>query len=220
MSQEPRSRVADPILPRLDPDEAGYLGDELKSLRELVSRGDTLAIAGGSVMAWWGLVLATASVIEVLMAAGSLPASLPVNWGIVLMGLLGSLVIWRGSRKRYFFNSWRTQAISTIWLFAGISIFVFMLGSRWTHVSEPHIQMAFLAIVFGLVLAVVATSSRHTWLLAAAGCWLLTACIMFVLDSHIARFAVMSVAYAGFLMAPGLFLLRTERRAQPKEERA
>lgn len=204
------------LLPRLDPEEAGYLGEELESLRELVSRGDTLATAGGSVMAWWGLVLAGIHILKALMAADWLPAGLPIGWGGAIIGVFGALLISRFGRGGYAFQSWRNQAISTTWVFAGIGIFVFLLGSQWTRVSEPHITMAFLAIVFSLVLAVMATSSSQSWLLGMAGGWMLTACAMFVLDSPIDRYVIMTASTVCFMTAPGLVLLRAEWRAQPK----
>ena len=205
------------ILPRLDPEEAGYLGEELHTLRELVSRGDTLAIAGGAIMAWWGVVLAIANALKALIAANLLPATnLPIGWGAVILGCMGALIISHLSQRRYFFRSWRSQSISTTWVFAGIGISVFLLGSQWTRVSEPHITMAFLAIVFSLVLAVMATSSSQSWLLGIAGGWMLTACAMFVLDSPIDRYVIMAVSTVCFMTAPGLVLLRAEWRAQPK----
>ena len=205
-----------PLLPRLDPEEAGDLGEELESLRALVSRGDALATAGGSVMAWWGVVLAVTHILKALMAADWLPAGLPIGWGAAIIGVPGALLISHFGRGGYSFRSWRNQAISTTWVFAGIGIFVFLLGSQWTRVSEPHITMAFLAIVFSLVLAVMATSSSQSWLLGMAGGWMLTAGAMFVLDSPIDRYIVMAAATVCFMTAPGLVLLRAERRAQPK----
>ncbi len=205
-----------PLLPRLDPDEAGYLGEELESLRELVSRGDTLATAGGSVMAWWGVVLALTHVIKALMAADWLPVGLPVGWIAAIIGVPGALLISRYGRGGYSFRSWRNQAISTTWVFAGIGIAAFLLGSQWTRVAEPHIVMAFLAIIFSLVLAVMATSSSQSWLLGVAGGWMLTACTMFVLDNPIDRYLAMAAATVCFMTAPGLILLRAEWRAQPK----
>jgi|GEM_PF-991577 len=214
-ADRPASRYGS-ILPRLDPEEAGYLGEELHSLRELVSRGDALATAGGSVMAWWGIVLAVTHILKALMAAGWLSANLPVGWGAAIIGVTGALLISHFGRGGYSFRSWRNQSISTAWGFAGIGIFVFLLGSQWTRVSEPHITMAFLAIVFSLVLAVMATSSSQSWLLGMAGGWMLTAGAMFVLDSPIDRYIVMAVATVCFMTVPGLVLLRAERRAQPK----
>ena len=210
-------RQTQSILPRLDPEEAGYLGEELHSLRELVSRGDTLAIAGGAIMAWWGVVLAIINALKALIAADLLPATpLPIGWCAVIVGCAGAFLISHFSQRRYFFRSWRSQSISTTWVFAGIGISVFLLGSQWTRVSEPHITMAFLAIVFSLVLAVMATSSSQSWLLGIAGGWMLTACAMFVLDSPIDRYVIMAVSTVCFMTAPGLVLLRAEWRAQPK----
>ena len=210
------SETGKPLLPRLDPEEAGYLGEELHTLRELVSRGDALATAGGSVMAWWGVVLAITYMVKALMAADWLPAGLPIGWGAALIGVPGALLISRFGRGGYAFRSWRNQAISTTWVFAGIGIAVFLLGSQWTRVAEPHIVMAFLAIIFSLVLAVMATSSSQSWLLGVAGGWMLTACAMFMLDSAIDRYLAMAAATVCFMTAPGLVLLRAERRAQPK----
>jgi hypothetical protein len=210
--------VGQSILPRLDPEEAGYLGEELESLRELVSRGDTLATAGGSVMAWWGLVLAVTHILKALMAAGFMPADVPVGWGAAIIGVPVALFISHMGRGSYSFHSWRNQAISTTWVFAGIGIAVFLLGSQWTRVAEPHIVMAFLAIVFSLVLAVMATSSSQSWLLGVAGGWMLTACAMFVLNAAIDRYLVMAAATVCFMTAPGLILLRAEWRAQPKTQ--
>lgn len=204
------------ILPRLAPEEAGYLGEELESLRELVSRGDTLATAGGSVMAWWGLVLAVTHILKALMAADLIMPGLPVGWGAAIIGMPGALLISYLGQGSYSFRSWRSQAISTTWVFAGIGIAVFLLGSQWTRVAEPHIVMAFLAIIFSLVLAVMATSSSQSWLLGVAGGWMLAACAMFVLDSAIDRYLVMAAATVCFMTAPGLILLRAEWRAQPK----
>ena len=73
-----------------------------------------------------------------------------------------------------------------------------------------------LAIIFSLVLAVMATSSSQSWLLGVAGGWMLTACAMFVLDSPIDRYVIMTASTVCFMTAPGLVLLRAERRAQPK----
>ena len=210
------SETGKPLLPRLDPEEAGYLGEELHTLRELVSRGDALATAGGSVMAWWGVVLAITYMVKALMAADWLPAGLPIGWGAALIGVPGALLISRFGRGGYAFRSWRNQAISTTWVFAGIGIAVFLLGSQWKRVAEPHIVMAFLAIIFSLVLAVMATSSSQSWLLGVAGGWMLTACAMFMLDSAIDRYLAMAAATVCFMTAPGLVLLRAERRAQPK----
>jgi len=211
-----KSETSKPLLPRLDPEEAGYLGEELETLRELVSRGDALATAGGSVMAWWGVVLAVTYILKAFMAADWLPVGLPVGWGAAIIGVPGAFLISRFGRGGYSFRSWRNQAISTTWVFAGIGIFVFLLGSQWTRVSEPHITMAFLAIVFSLVLAVMATSSSQSWLLGMAGGWMLTAGAMFVLDSPIDRYVIMTAATICFMTAPGLVLLRAEWRAQPK----
>jgi hypothetical protein len=209
-------RQTQSLLPRLDPEEAGYLGEELHSLRELVSRGDTLATAGGSVMAWWGVVLAVTHILKALMAAGWLPTDLPVGWGAAIVGVPGALLISHLGRGSYSFRSWRNQAISTTWVFAGIGIAAFLLGSQWTRVAEPHIVMAFLAIIFSLALAVMATSSSQSWLLGVAGGWMLTACTMFVLDGAVDRYLAMAAATICFMTAPGLVLLRAEWRAQPK----
>jgi hypothetical protein len=217
MADERMTPLHDSILPRLDMAEVGYLGDELRQLRELVSRGDTLAISGGSVMAWWGFVLSLAHGLKALMAAHFLPRDLPVNLATFILGYGGALMIIHFSKQRHFFRSWRTQAMSTLWMFAGIGVFVFLVGSEWAHVAEPHITMAFLAIVFSLVLAVMATSSRQPWLLVVAGGWILTACAMFVLNSEVPRFILMASAALLFMVAPGLILMRAEKRAQPKE---
>ena len=208
-------RQINALLPRLDAEEAGYLGEELHSLRELVSRGDALATAGGSVMAWWGVVLAVTHVLKALIVTNVLPA-MPVGWGAVILGVPGALLISHYGARGYSFKSWRNQAISTTWVFAGIGIATFLLGSQWTRVAEPHIVMAFLAIVFSLVLAVMATSSSQSWLLGVAGGWMLTACAMFVLDSAIERYLAMAAATVCFMTVPGLILLRAEWRAQPK----
>lgn len=45
----------DKVLPRLEPDEVGQLGDELAQLRDLILRGDDTALAGGPTMACWSL---------------------------------------------------------------------------------------------------------------------------------------------------------------------
>ncbi|ESQ91145.1 hypothetical protein [Asticcacaulis benevestitus] len=219
MADERITPIHDGILPRLDMAEVGYLGDELRQLRELVSRGDTLAISGGSVMAWWGLVLSLAHVLKALISAHFLPHDLPVNLATFILGYGGALVIVRRGKQRHIFRSWRTQAMSTLWTFAGIGIFVFLVGSEWAHVAEPHITMAFVAIVFSLVLAVMATSSRQPWLLFVAAGWILTACAMFVLNGEVQRYVLMASAALLFMVVPGFLLMRAEKRAQPKEFR-
>ncbi|MGA9659039.1 MAG: hypothetical protein WBQ60_08075 [Asticcacaulis sp.] len=217
MPDERLNYLADPVLPRLDADEAGYISQDLSQLRDLVMRGDHLAVAGGSIMIWWGLVLAITHGLHAAISASWLREDVPVDWLAIIFGACGSLGIWRFSKRRYFFNSWRTQAISTLWLFAGLGIFVFLVGSQLTHVAEPHITMAFMAIVFSLVMAVVATSARQPWLYGVAVAWMMSACAMFMLDHAVSRFILMSVASVLLMAVPGLVLLRAEWRAHPKE---
>ena len=194
--------------------DTARLREEIRELRRLVDRGDSLAIAGGKMCAWWGFVIAVGALADALIAWGRLTPKIPVNGLVLLVGYGGTLVLPRIGARSRFLGTWRTQAISTSWIFAGLGVSAFFLGSNLSGRNDHASVTACIAIIFGIMLAVVATSSRQSGLLVAAVGWMAAGFSMFFLNSEAARMLTFGMAAIVFLFIPGLALARGEKRAQ------
>jgi hypothetical protein len=208
-------RNFDDLLPQLTEDDLALMDGEVSYLRELVGRGEVLAIAGGAVMAWWGLVLAISTPMFVLRYMEFIPAQIPLGILQMLAGYAGSIYIGRIRLKQRMTHSWQSEAISTIWVFAAVAIGVVAIGSMiGGHVSGV-LQISFLCIIFSIVIAAMGASGRRKWLLWPAAGWMASAFIILSCtqeDDVIIRQSVMCVSSLAFMLAPGVFLTMSEKR--------
>lgn len=204
----------DGILPRLQPEEAGYALDEIAGLRHMMQRGDVLVVAGGASMAWWGLCLAANFAWAALAARQG--ATVLALWSLAFVGAgyLGNFAMdfLRGTRTPVL-SSWRTEAISTVWLFAGAGVILITLGHDLTGHGDENGYAAACCVLFAVVLAVMASSGRRPKLFWAAGGWMLAGAAMFVLPDVVLVRAVLSAAFLLGMALPGTLLALSEKDA-------
>ncbi|MEI9905136.1 MAG: hypothetical protein WDN06_15115 [Asticcacaulis sp.] len=206
----PKDDVRDGVLPRLDPDEAGFLGDELESLRDMVRRGDRVAVAGGKLMAWWGLCMAVQFAAYAGVDAG-LYREGPWRFGLIFLvvayaGHFGLLFMARLRRRAPVFKTWRTQAISSAWLFAGLGLVLISIGKDATGHGDLNDQCAFGAILFAIVEAVIAAAGRRGWMFLPAAAWMTMAGASYALRDGVVLQMAFSICCVLFLMIPGFIL--------------
>ncbi len=195
------------LLPSLSPDELRLMGEELRAIS---SRGDDLAIASGEYFILWGLVLAGGAFYNAFEYFGYLPP-FPVALPQAIIGWGGTFIISRVRRNRLFMT-WKTQVISGTWMFAGISILVYVIGCGMTGQSNSMMQTAFLAVVYGMVMSVTATASHYRWLWYPASGWLLTALATFFMPSEATRMLLYGIVATICTVVPGIILAREERK--------
>ena len=203
----------DDILPAITKEDIALMGDELTQLKQLLGGGEALALAGGPILAWWGVVLFLADMYRIGVLVGALPKYTSFSIPELIIGYLGTVIINRLRGKNRLFVSWRTQAISTVWIFAGLGIIIYNIGSKISGHEDAVLENVFLATIFALVTAVMSTSSRKGWLLIPSVGWLGVAIGMFMIGQDMWRFALFGMASLLFICVPGLRLLISERQS-------
>ncbi len=209
--------LTDRVLPRLDPAEAGQLGDELAQLRDMMQRGNRLAIAGGRLMAWWGLCLAVQFAAYAGVDAG-LWREGRVSFGLIFLiaayaGHFALTLYARLRRRTPLFKTWRTQAISSVWLFAGLALILISIGHDMTGHGDLNDQCAFAAILFAIVQAVIASAGARGWMFVPAVAWMIMAGVCYGLKDPVALQIAFAACCAGLLILPGLVLAGREAKA-------
>lgn len=199
------------ILPRLDPAEAGYLRQEIEDLRDMVKRGDPLAVSGGLVMAWWALVVIFGSLAHILQAQGLLGAHLPIAATEVVIGYLGNIVLLLRSLGKPHARSWRNQTLSAMWFVSGVAVFVFVGGCYMAGIYDPRINLAFIAMLYALIMTLTALIGSRPWLILPALGWAIVALAVFRFNGTLFRPALFGGASFFLMLIPGLVLTWQER---------
>ncbi len=204
--------VESSILPRLDPEEAGYLREELEDLRALVSRGDPLTVSGGLVMAWWALVLLIGNLIHVLEVAGFLHTHLPLPATEVVIGYLGNLLFLLRRHKPAHERSWRSRTLAAMWFIGGVAVLVFVGGCYMAGIYDPRLSLAFVAMLYAIIMTLTALIAAKPWMTAPAIGWAAVAFAVFCFNSELFRPALFAGASLFLMLVPGLVLTWQERR--------
>ncbi len=204
----------DDLFPPLSPEDMRLMDEELARLQEIAGRSEALAVAGGAFLIWWGVIMAANAFYYDVRAWGWLPAYAPAALGIlpIVIGGIGSIAIARTKFKHRLWVSWRTQAISLIWMFGTIAIIAYMVGSRMGRVANPVSAVAFMAIIFSLITAVMGASERRQWLLWPAIGWMGCAFVTFFLKDDNLRAALFGVCSLACMLGPGIVLARQDQR--------
>ena len=195
----------DDLLP--SPDELLLMDEDLSRISQLAARGEAAAIMAGPIAAWWGFTLALASLGFILRFYGLLPATLPISPIQFILGYGGTLgfLLFRG--KRIKFNVWQSQAVLTIWIFAGASIFLFNLGCALIHEHNMMLINAVLCLIFAMTMGVMGAANRRRWMLIPAIGWMTVGFAMFFLDDVVIRQTTLGLSSAAFMMVPGLIMM-------------
>lgn len=212
MTDLPRN-IETSILPRLDPEEAGYLREELQDLRNLVSRGDPLTVSGGLVMAWWALVLLVGNLVHVLEVAGFLHTHLPLPATEVVIGYAGNLLFLLRRHKAAHERSWRSRTLAAMWFIGGVAVLVFVGGCYMAGINDPRINLAFVAMLYAIIMTLTALIAAKPWMTAPAIGWAAVAFAVFCFNSELFRPALFAGAAVFLMLVPGLALTWQERRS-------
>ena len=216
-SKEPQD-IANAVLPRLDPEEAAYLGDDLKNLRDLVARGDSLTTVNGPVLLWWGLVLALTLPLRAFLH-GLAPGMLIYELQFAA-DYAGHAALWLWTRSRPYARSWRSRTVSRTWLAAGLGIAAFAWGCSRIGMNDYRVMIGFVAMTCALVVAVMSAAAGHRWILLPAAGWLVTGWYVFRLHDITAAEDLFAGAAVLFMLIPGIALTLQEIRAQPKRSKS
>jgi len=196
----------DDLLPPLTAEELVLMDDDLSKIAELSGRGEVLAISGGPVMVWWGVLMPLTSLAFILRYIDILPSWLPIVPIQTIVGYGGTLTIMWLRGRNVKFNAWQSQAVLTIWVFAGATIFIFNLGCAMTRFNNMMLITAFMCFILGLAVAVMGAAGRRRMLLIPATGWTITGFVMFFLDDVILRQGALGAAAVLFFLVPGLML--------------
>lgn len=211
MSDAPRN-VESSLLPRLDPEEAGYLREELQDLRDLVSRGDPLTVSGGLVMAWWALVLLVGNIAHVFQVTGVLRTHLPLPAVEVVIGYAGNLLFLLRRHKPAHERSWRSRTLAAMWFIGGIAVLIFVGGCYMAGINDARINLAFVAMLYAIIMTLTALIAAKPWMTAPAVGWAAVAFAVFCFNSALFRPALFAGAALFLMLVPGLVLTWQEKR--------
>lgn len=203
----------DDLLPDLNEEEFLLRHDEFLQLAQLADRGDSLPLSGGSICAWWGLLVGVTNLYQAAAFAGLAP-------GPIMIGLIQMFLGWSGTyalivlqKKKGILLGWRSQAISSIWIFSCISIFIFFIGGTISNFYDAAITNIFLTVVFSLNFATMATSRSGGWLRIPSIGWIIAGFVTFFCRGNdVLLSLVFSMASFAFMLVPGALLWRQERR--------
>lgn len=207
-----KRNIKQSILPRLDPEEAGYLREELQDLRNLVSRGDPLTVSGGLVMAWWALVLIIGNIVHLLQVTGVLHTHLPLPATEVVIGYVGNILFLVRRHKPAHEHSWRSRTLAAMWFIGGIAVMIFVGGCYMAGINDPRINMAFVAMLYAIIMTLTALIAAKPWMAAPAIGWAAVAFAVFCFNSALFRPALFAGAALFLMLIPGLVLTWQERR--------
>ncbi len=203
----------DSIFPPISPEDLRFMDEDLARIQEITGRGEGHAMVGGVFLICWGCVMAVNAFYYNVLAAGWLPHWAPQGLGIIpiLVGVIISVVIARLRFRDRLFISWRSRSISFAWMFGMAAIFTFMFGSRLSGEASPVSAVAFTAIIFSMITAVMASADRRRWLLWPAGGWMACGFVTFFLRDGNWRAAVFGICSLVFMSIPGLILAHRDR---------
>lgn len=211
MTDTPRN-IETSILPRLDPEEAGYLREELQDLRAMVSRGDPLTVSGGLIMAWWAVVLLVGNIAQLLQVTGLLHTHLPWPATEVVIGYLGNLVFLLRRHKQAHERTWRSRTLAVMWFIGGVAVLVFVGGCYMAGINDARINLAFVAMLYAIIMTLTALVTAKPWMTAPAIGWAAVAFAVFCFNSELFRPALFAGASLFLMLVPGLVLTWQERR--------
>ncbi|MGN6207764.1 hypothetical protein [Asticcacaulis sp.] len=210
MSQGPG---LDDLLPDLTEEEFLLRHEEFLHLVQVADRGDALPLSGGAICAWWGLLVGVTNLYQAAAFAGLVP-------GPIMIGLIQMFLGWGGTyalivlqKKKSILLGWRSQAISSIWIFSCICIFIFFFGSLISNFYDAAITNIFLTIVFSLNFATMATSRSAGWLRIPSLGWIMVGFVTFFCKGNdVLLSLVFGLASFAFMLVPGALLWRQEKR--------
>lgn len=209
----PRSDPLADILPPVNADDLRLLSSDLDELQDVVNRGDYVVLAGGPVIAWWGVCIAAGAFCNAMIAFGW--PTLPVGPLEVLFGYIGASIITRVMKTHKTLKPWRNQAITTAWWLLAIIVPVFVIGCYVRHQPNLFVISGFECLVFAMVTAFSAMASVRRWLMLVAAGWIVSAILILFVVDELWRCLVFSLSCLAFMTAPGLYLswkFRQERR--------
>ena len=199
------------ILPPVTPEDLLLMSDELADLREAIGRGEAIVLAGGPVIAWWGICVGLGSLWNGFEQLGYLPSVLVAPFEVIA-GYAGSMVINRILKTNKILKSWHNDCISTTWMLSAISIPIFVIGCYVRKAPDLFVISGFECLLFSIATAVAAKASYRKWLMVPAIGWLLAAIAILFFTNETLRPFVFSFAALAFLTAPGVYLARIYQR--------
>jgi len=192
----------DDLLP--SPDEILLMEEDLSVISRRAARMEASSVLIGPVTVWWGFTMALASLGFILRNQYLLPERLPISPIQATLGYGGTFLYWLVRGRHAKFKSWQSQALTIVWIFSAVNLFLFNIGCELIHSVDMRVMEAFLCFNFAVVIAALGTFNRWRWLLMAAIGWTVSGAAMFFLNDVIGRQTVLGSACLLFMMVPGL----------------
>ena len=201
------------LLPPVTREDLRMISSDLSELQEVVNRGDYVVLAGGGVLAWWGLSLGLGSFWNVLILLRAVPP-FPAPLLELVFGWIGASIIARVMKTDKVLRPWRNQAVSTAWWSLMVVLPIFIFGCYARGVTNLFVMSGFECLIFAMATAFTAMASLRRWLLYFAAGWIVAAIAILFFVNSIGRAVVFSIACLALLTVPGVHLVLEFRRAR------
>ena len=202
------------ILPPVSPEDLLMMSDELAELRHAIGRSEAVVLAGGAIIAWWGICIGLGSFWNAIEQFGFLPKVLVAPFEVIA-GYLGAVIINRALKTSKILKSWHNDCISTAWIVAAMTIPIFIIGCYIRKSADSFVMSGYECLLFALVTCVSAAASYRKWLMIPAAGWFIFAVLILFVANEMWRPFLFSFAALAFMTAPGIYLallFQRERR--------
>jgi hypothetical protein len=195
--------------------------DDIRYVRQLAESGAHAPLLGGRYMAWWGLLLATAYLLEHLALNGRIGDGGPIFgyiWlGFGLLGGGGQFLLRRGHKAKAGSGSAGNRASRMLWVTAAATILSMVAGAAIAAargagfgVFDGTVPVAFAAYACALTASGMLAKSAVTRLAGAGAVIMVGAFTAMILSPD--RYLLAAAGAALTVLLPGLLLLRAEPR--------
>ncbi len=185
------------------------LKEDIDWIKQIAEEGKKSSVVGGIIGIWWGVISFIMMIVHWAVLTEKLNFSIKnIGWfwlAYLVIGTIGTVILSNKLRQKPGFNSLNSQIAGTIWMFVGIGIVTFLVGSfiATFYFNAPYwlfnAILPVALICYGIAIGLIAQISSNRLSIYAAILSFVFALIMFpfLLSPTIyliAAFAILIVA--------------------------
>lgn len=196
---------------KLSNDETEDLREFVEELESMAREGQSLSIVSGFHLAWWGGVIALASLLNLGIIIYDLPLRSEPIWGaLIVIGWLGGRVLQQKlnrSARQQGRSTYANRVTAYVWASVGIlaSFIIFGEGSGYIDFGGRGYFIVFLMCGLGLI-ATAAAGSEPLLLLSGAGWFAMGLVSLFFMPAAPFIYAITVITCIVCLVLPGAII--------------
>ena len=195
---------------KLANDETEDLREFVEELESMAREGQSLSIVSGFHLAWWGVVIALASLLNLGIIIYDLRLSSEPIWGaLIVIGWLGGRLLRQKLNRpaRQGHSTYANRVTAYVWVSVGIlaSFIIFGEGSGYVDFGGRGYFIVFLMCGLGLI-ATAAAGSEPLLLLSGAGWFAMGLVSLFFMPAAPFIYAITVMTCIVCLVLPGAII--------------